>query len=172
MSIRGGVTWSPVAYAGGTYYEVSRRPLADVKDAARLADYPWPDPDWWDVDALEAQIAAWDADSSCAICLDDFGARLCFHGGACVQQLLPRVDAARVHSEIRHLIDVMGRDDGFILSPTHAVQVDTPPDNILAMYAAAGSLLDHKPRPASAGVTAPARYGTAALVESTAWAGQ
>jgi uroporphyrinogen decarboxylase len=34
----------------------------------------------------------------------------------------------------------MGKGGGFILSPTHAVQVDTPPANILAIYEEAGSL--------------------------------
>ena len=46
---------------------------------------------------------------------------------------------------IRHIIDVMGEDGGFILSPSHAVQVDTPPANIVAIYQEAGSLMDHLP---------------------------
>ena len=34
----------------------------------------------------------------------------------------------------------MAKNGGYILGPTHNVQVDTPPQNIVAMYAEAGSL--------------------------------
>jgi hypothetical protein len=43
---------------------------------------------------------------------------------------------------VQHIIDVMGKGGGFILSPTHAIQVDTPPANIVAIYREAGSLAD------------------------------
>jgi uroporphyrinogen decarboxylase len=69
-----------------------------------------------------------------------YGHQLCFHGGADVQQLLPGGTPEQVRAAIRHLIQVLGKDGGFILSPTHAVQVDTPPANILAIYEEAGSL--------------------------------
>ena len=276
-----GLTWSPVPHKGGVYYEVTRRPLADVKDVAELRDYPWPNPDWWDVESLVEQIQAWDRETEYAICLDDFGDpggfyeianymrgmehflmdmalnpelpfeimrrvtdvfvvlaervldalgdrvdliwtsddiahqhglmvslpmwreliyphherfnrrvhelggcvmyhscgsvfdavpgliemgidvldvlqfsadkmapealktaygdRLGFHGGADVQQLLPRADEREVRATIGHIIAVMSRQGGFILSPSHAVQIDTPPENIVAMYQEAGS---------------------------------
>jgi uroporphyrinogen decarboxylase len=277
-----GITWAPAPYAGGVYYEVTGRPLAALQDASELKDYPWPNPDWWDLDHISTQIRAWDQDAEYAICLDDFGDpggfyeianymrgmeqflidmalnpdlafeimrcvtdvfvtlaekalaalgervdliwtsddiahqhglmmslpmwrglvfphherfnrrvhelggrimyhscgsvaeaipgliemgidvldvlqfsadnmvpehlkaayghQLCFHGGADVQQLLPGGSQGQVRTTIRHLIQVMGKDGGVILSPTHAVQVDTPPANILAIYQEAGSL--------------------------------
>ena len=55
-----------------------------------------------------------------------YGEQLCFHGGADVQQLLPWAKEEEVRATIKHIIDVMGRDGGFILSPSHAIQVDTP----------------------------------------------
>lgn len=68
------------------------------------------------------------------------GRRLCFHGGVDVQQLLPFADEAQVKNRVRELIAVLGEGGGYILAPTHNIQVDTPPENVLAIYAAAGSL--------------------------------
>ena len=295
-----GITWSPVPHPGGIYYEVTHRPLAHIQGAAELKDYPWPDPDWWDVDSLIGPIQAWDQEAEYAICLDDFGdpggfyeianymrgmeqflldmalepdipfeimrrvadvfvvlvervlatlgervdliwtsddiahqhglmmslpmwrelifphhARfnrrvhelggrimyhscgsiskaipgliemgidvldvlqfsademvpehlkeaygdhLCFHGGADVQQLLPHASEQAVSITIRRIIEVMSRDGGFILSPSHAIQVDTPPANILAIYRAAGSLMDSLPQ-AAGPVIGSSRYG-------------
>jgi uroporphyrinogen decarboxylase len=283
-----GITWSPAAYEGGVYYEPTHHPLASIKEASQLDDYPWPDPDWWDVSSLAGPIEAWDQNTEYAIFLDDFGDpggfyeianymrgmeqlfldmalipdipfeimrhisdvfitlaervlttlgdridliwtsddiahqhgmlmslpmwrelifphherfnrrvheldgrimyhscgavmdavpgliemgidvldvlqfsadnmppenlksaygdQLCFHGGADVQQLLPQATARQVRTTIRHIIQVMGKGGGFILSPSHAVQVDTPPANIVAMYQEAGSLMDRLPR--------------------------
>ena len=297
-----GITWSPMSYGEGVYYEPTGHPLGDIKDASQVADYPWPDPDWWDVDALLAAIEAWDQEADYAIFLDDFGDpggfyeianymrgmekmfldmalnpdisfeimrriadvyivlaekaltalgdrvdliwtsddiahqhgmmislpmwrelifphherfnhrvhelggrimyhscgsvvdavpgliemgidvldvlqfsannmvpahlkstygdRLCFHGGADVQQLLPRAPEEQVRTEIRHIIDVMGKGGGFILSPSHAVQVDTPPANILAVYQEAGSLMDSLPTTVSSVATG-THYGPA-----------
>jgi len=58
-----------------------------------------------------------------------------------MQQLLPRHTETEVRKEIKHIIDVMGKGGGFILSPTHAIQIDTPPANIVAMYQEAGSVV-------------------------------
>jgi len=87
-----------------------------------------------------------------------YGDRLCFHGGADVQQLLPRASPAEVGTTIRHIIDVMGVGGGFILSPSHAIQVDTPPENIIAVYQEAGSLMDRLPAEVSA-ITMDTHYG-------------
>ena len=89
-----------------------------------------------------------------------YGDQLCFHGGADVQQLLPRAGAAEVRIAIRHIIDVMGHGGGFILSPSHAVQVDTPPANIVTIYQEAGSLMDSLP-PVVSSVVTDTHYGPA-----------
>jgi uroporphyrinogen decarboxylase len=297
-----GVTWSPMSYGEGVYYEPTGHPLGEIKDASELDDYSWPDPDWWDVSSLAVAIGAWDRETEYAIFLDDFGDpggfyeianymrgmetmfldmalnpdipfeimrrisevfivlaervlttmgdrvdliwtsddiahqhgmmmslpmwrelifphherfnnrvhelggrimyhscgsivdavpgliemgidvldvlqfsadnmvpedlkstygdRLCFHGGADVQQLLPRAGSAEVRETIRHIIDVMGQGGGFILSPSHAVQVDTPPANIVALYQEAGSMMDELPTVVSPVVT-DTHYGPA-----------
>jgi len=69
----------------------------------------------------------------------DFGDRLCFHGGVDVQQTLPRGTPAAVRAETAERIRVLGDGGGYILAPTHNFQWDVPVDNILAMYAEAGS---------------------------------
>jgi uroporphyrinogen decarboxylase len=69
----------------------------------------------------------------------EFGDKLCFHGGMDVQTTLPRGTEDEVRRVARETIDVLGRNGGYILAPTHNVQIDTPPANIVAMYVEAGS---------------------------------
>ncbi len=65
-----------------------------------------------------------------------YGDRLAFHGGIAVQSLLPNADEATVFAECRNLIDVFGEGGGYIAAPTHAIQMGTPPENVLAMLRA------------------------------------
>ena len=69
-----------------------------------------------------------------------FGDVLCFHGGVDVQRLLPFAGERDLRSRVREITGIMGRGGGFILSPSHNVQVDTPIESILALYREAGSL--------------------------------
>ena len=277
-----GVRRRPVAHQGGAYDEFVAHPLAGVRDASELDDYPWPKPAWWDAGALAAEIRDLDAAGDYAIALEEFGDpggifeiawylrgmeqfmldmieqpelayeimrrvtdfyigmaervltaapgridliwtsddiahqhgklmsertwrqliaphherlnrrvhelgsrimyhscgavrpfiptlveigvdvldvlqfsasgmdpeeikttfgdRLCFHGGMDVQSTLPRGTPDEVRRVTRDRIGVLARGGGYILSPTHNIQVDTPPENIVAMYAEAGSL--------------------------------
>jgi len=64
----------------------------------------------------------------------DVGDRLCFEGGVSVQTTLPFGTADDVRQEVRHLIDTLGQSGGYILGPSHAIQVGTPPENVLAMF--------------------------------------
>jgi uroporphyrinogen decarboxylase len=68
-----------------------------------------------------------------------FGDRLCFEGGVSVQHTLPFGTAEDVAAEVRHLIGVLGRDGGYILGPSHAIQAGTPPENISALFDTAAS---------------------------------
>jgi uroporphyrinogen decarboxylase len=38
--------------------------------------------------------------------------------------------------ECQRLVEVLGRDGGYIAAPTHAIQVGTPLENVLAMLRA------------------------------------
>jgi len=61
------------------------------------------------------------------------GDRLGFHGGVSVQQLLPHGTAEEVRDEVARLKKVLGAGGGYICAPSHAVQVGTPPENVIAM---------------------------------------
>jgi len=68
-----------------------------------------------------------------------FGDRLCFCGSMCVQTILPFGAVAEVEREVRRRLALFP-EGGLFLGPTHAIQVGTPIENILAMYRTAGSL--------------------------------
>ena len=68
-----GVRRKSVPHKDGAYDEMVAHPLAEVKDASELADYPWPQPEWWDANALAEQIQALDAGTPYAIALEEFG---------------------------------------------------------------------------------------------------
>jgi len=64
----------------------------------------------------------------------DFGRDLCFYGGLDLQQIMPGTKQG-VIDETRRLIDILGRDGGYIFGPGHTyIQVDAPLENIIAMY--------------------------------------
>ena len=63
-----------------------------------------------------------------------FGDRLCFEGGVSVQTTLPFGTVEDVRQEVEELTAVLGKNGGYILGPSHAIQAGTPPENILAMF--------------------------------------
>ncbi len=65
-----------------------------------------------------------------------FGGKLAFLGGISTQTLLPRASPAEVRSTTREIMEIMGRNGGFIAAPTHDVPSDVPAENILAMIEA------------------------------------
>ena len=65
----------------------------------------------------------------------EFGHRLCFHGAVENQRILPFGTPEEVRAEVRHCMDALASDGtGYILAPCHNLQVNTPVENILAMY--------------------------------------
>jgi len=72
---------------------------------------------------------------------EQFGGRISFHGGVDEQRLLPYGKDSEVENEVSRLIDVLGKNGGYILSSSHAIQADTPVENILAMYRAAKKII-------------------------------
>ena len=63
-----------------------------------------------------------------------YGDQLCFQGGVSVQTTLPFGSPEDVRREVEELIGVLGRNGGYILGPSHAIQAGTPPENIVAMF--------------------------------------
>jgi uroporphyrinogen decarboxylase len=70
----------------------------------------------------------------------EYGADLAFAGSVCVQSTLPfgSIDDVKREVDLRLTLFNQG---GLILGPSHQIQAGTPLENILAMYATAGSLL-------------------------------
>ena len=66
-----------------------------------------------------------------------FGERISFHGAIDEVDLLPRATAGEVRKETTRMIDVLGSRGGFVVSPSHQVQGDTPPENTVAVFEAA-----------------------------------
>jgi uroporphyrinogen decarboxylase len=66
-----------------------------------------------------------------------FGNRLALFGGLDVQHLMPRGRPKEVKREVRRLVKHCGEGGGYLLSPAHHLQADTPMKNIDAFYQAA-----------------------------------
>lgn len=64
----------------------------------------------------------------------EFGKEICFHGGIDTQQVLPYLSPEEIGWEVRKKIETLGKGGGYILSPTHMVQLDVPMENLLKMY--------------------------------------
>jgi len=71
-----------------------------------------------------------------SVLAERWGDRLCFCGGVDIQELMPRGTPEQVRNACEELIRTLGRGGGFILSPAHALQVDVPVENVLAMVEA------------------------------------
>jgi uroporphyrinogen decarboxylase len=65
-----------------------------------------------------------------------YGARLSFQGAISVQHLLPHGDSETVARECGKLVSILGAGGGYIAAPSHAIQVGTPPGNVIAMLRA------------------------------------
>ena len=68
-----------------------------------------------------------------------FGDRLTFCGSLCVQTTLAFGSADEVAAEVRRRLELFPMG-GLFLGPTHAIQVGSPLENVLALYRTAGSL--------------------------------
>lgn len=64
----------------------------------------------------------------------EFGDKLCFCGLISTQDTLPFGTEEQCRAEARHRIEVVGKGGGYIFSPAHCIQSDTPLDNVLAIY--------------------------------------
>jgi uroporphyrinogen decarboxylase len=49
-----------------------------------------------------------------------------------VQQLLPRATPAEVTGAVVGLVEVLGKDGGYVMAPAHEIQDDVPAENIVA----------------------------------------
>ncbi len=66
-----------------------------------------------------------------------YGTGLSLFGGLCVQHTMPRGRPDEVRSAVSRLKKECGQGGGYILSPAHHLQADTPLENIEAFYSEA-----------------------------------
>jgi len=59
-----------------------------------------------------------------------FGGQLSFWGAIDQQYLLPRGAAQEIEEDVAEKIRVLGAGGGYLCSPAHIVQADTPPENL------------------------------------------
>jgi len=69
-----------------------------------------------------------------------FGSQLTFCGMISTQHTLPFGTVEDCRAEARHRVEVIGKGGGYIFSPAHNIQPDTPLENILAIYEVANGV--------------------------------
>jgi uroporphyrinogen decarboxylase len=67
----------------------------------------------------------------------DFGKMICFSGALDEELLLRQGTPEQVKQGVKELLDLMAPDGCFILGPSHKLKVETPVENVIAMYQAA-----------------------------------
>lgn len=68
----------------------------------------------------------------------EFGRDLCFWGGGCeTQSTLRKGTPEQVAAEVRERIGVFSQGGGYVFNQVHNVLSDVPPENVVAMFAAA-----------------------------------
>ncbi len=63
-----------------------------------------------------------------------YGDRLSFNGGMDIQTVLPFYSPEEIKKETKRLINILGKGGGYVMESSHALQPDTTPENIIAMY--------------------------------------
>ena len=66
-----------------------------------------------------------------------FGRHLVFCGAIDTHRVLPFGTPEEVSLEVKRIIQILGRDGGYMLASVHTIMPDVPPENILAMVDAA-----------------------------------
>ncbi len=65
-----------------------------------------------------------------------FGDRLSFWGAIDQQRLLPSGTPEEIAADVKSKIAILGRGGGYMISPAHIIQADTPPENVEAFIRA------------------------------------
>jgi uroporphyrinogen decarboxylase len=73
----------------------------------------------------------------------DFGQMISFSGGLDEELLLRKGTPQRVKEGVHELLNIMAPNGGFILGPSHKLKVETPVENVLAMYEAVKEFTNH-----------------------------
>jgi len=68
---------------------------------------------------------------------DNFGSSICLHGSIDTQYILPKGSVKDIEEEVKKMIDILGKNGGFIISPSHVLQTDVSTANVEALYSTA-----------------------------------
>lgn len=68
--------------------------------------------------------------------INNFGKRLSYHGCMSTAGPLAYGTVEDVRKNVKEILDIMMPHGGYFFSPTHAIQDNTPPENVVAMYQA------------------------------------
>jgi len=82
------------------------------------------------LDAMQPEPLGMDPETVRALCRG----KLAFCGLISTQRTLPFGTVEDCRAEARHRLDVIARGGGYIFSPAHCIQPDTPLENVLAIY--------------------------------------
>ena len=82
------------------------------------------------VETLQPEAAGMDP----ATLKSRFGGRLAFHGCISTTGPLSFGSPDDVRRQVRDTLSIMGPDGGYMLSPSHSIQNNSPLENVLAMY--------------------------------------
>ena len=82
------------------------------------------------LDAMQPEPHGMDAETIRAMC----AGKLAFCGLISTQDTLPFGTVEQCRAEARHRLDVIAKGGGYIFSPAHCIQPDTPLENVLAIY--------------------------------------
>jgi uroporphyrinogen decarboxylase len=64
----------------------------------------------------------------------EFGDQIVLHGAVDVQGWLQHATRREIEDEVNRLMDEVGANGGYLLSPSHNIQPDVPLENVLAVY--------------------------------------
>jgi uroporphyrinogen decarboxylase len=74
----------------------------------------------------------------------EYGKYLAFQGGVDIQGVMPFGTTEDVKAEVKRVIEALGPGGGYILCTSHNIQLDTPSENILALYDAAQEFASYR----------------------------
>jgi uroporphyrinogen decarboxylase len=64
----------------------------------------------------------------------EFGDRLCFQGGVCIQHTMPHGTRDDVRAEVKRLAETTGREGGYVFCTSHNVQADVSVENVMTLF--------------------------------------
>lgn len=66
----------------------------------------------------------------------DFGEKISFHGGISIQKTMPHGTPQDVRDEVKDRVEKLAKGGGYIFCTAHNLQIDTPIENIEALFSA------------------------------------